>query len=79
VEQRPVSVDELSTFDEAGALGTAAIITPVEAVNYRGVDHTYCREGKVGPVVTQLYERLLAIQTGEAEDIYGWTEIVDEG
>jgi branched-chain amino acid aminotransferase len=79
VEQRPVSVDELSTFDEAGALGTAAIITPVEAVNYRGADHTYCRDGKAGPVVTQLYQRLLAIQTGEAEDIYGWTEIVDEG
>jgi len=79
VEQRPVSVEELASFDEAGALGTAAIITPVEAVSYRGVDHVYCKDGKAGPVVTRLYERLLAIQTGEAEDIYGWTEIVDEG
>ncbi|MHB0979456.1 MAG: branched-chain amino acid aminotransferase [Thermoleophilia bacterium] len=78
VEQRPVSVDELSTFDEAGALGTAAIITPVEAVTYQGVDHVYCTGGKAGPVVTELYQRLQAVQIGEADDPYGWTEIVAE-
>ncbi|MHB1344791.1 MAG: branched-chain amino acid aminotransferase [Thermoleophilia bacterium] len=78
VEQRPVSVDELPTFDEAGALGTAAIITPVEAVTYRGVDHVYCTGGTAGTVVTELYERLRAVQTGEAEDPYGWTEIIPE-
>lgn len=78
VEQRPVSVDELPTFDEAGALGTAAIITPVEAVTHRGVDHVYCTGGKAGPVVTELYERLRAVQTGEADDPYGWTEIIAE-
>lgn len=78
VEQRPVSVEELPRFDEAGALGTAAIITPVEAVTYRGVDHVYCTGGKAGPIVTELYERLRAVQTGEADDPYGWTEVIDE-
>ncbi len=78
VEQRPVSVEELADFDEAGALGTAAIISPVESVTYQGVEHVYCTGGTAGPTVTALYERLLAIQTGEAEDIYGWTEVVPE-
>jgi branched-chain amino acid aminotransferase len=76
VEQRPVSVDELPTFDEAGALGTAAIITPVEAITYRGKDYVYARNGKAGPVTTELYERLTAIQTGEADDPYGWCEVI---
>lgn len=78
VEQRPVSVEELGDFDEAGALGTAAIITPVESVTYQGVEHVYCADGVAGPTVTALYERLLAIQTGEADDVYGWTEVVPE-
>src|SRR5512137_1093450 len=52
VEQRPVSVDELATFDEAGCLGTAAVITPVEAVTHRGVDHVYAKDGKAGPLTT---------------------------
>ena len=78
VEQRPVSVDELPTFDEAGCLGTAAVITPVEAVTYRGVDHVYAREGKAGPLTTELYRRLTAIQLGETADPYGWTEVIPE-
>jgi branched-chain amino acid aminotransferase len=78
VERRPISVDELSTFDEAGCLGTAAVITPVEAITYRGVDHVYCRDGKAGPLTTELYNRLTAIQVGESADPYGWTEIIEE-
>lgn len=79
VEHRPVEVDELATFDEAGALGTAAGITPVGTITYRGQEFVYSRDGKAGPVTTRLYERLTAIQTGEAEDPYGWCEVVPEG
>ena len=32
VEERPVPVDELDTFEEAGACGTAAVISPIESV-----------------------------------------------
>jgi branched-chain amino acid aminotransferase len=76
VEQRPVSVDELASFDEAGCLGTAAVITPVEAVTFRDKEYVYCRDGKGGPITTKLYKRLTAIQWGEAPDPYGWTEII---
>ncbi|MCX5733147.1 MAG: branched-chain amino acid aminotransferase [candidate division NC10 bacterium] len=79
VEQRPVSVDELPTFNEAGCLGTAAVITPVEAITYRGKDFVYAKNGKAGPITAEMYKRLTAIQLGEAPDPYGWTEIVSEG
>ena len=78
VEQRQVSVDELPAFNEAGCLGTAAVITPVEAITYRGKDYVYSRDGKAGPLTTELYKRLTTIQWGEAEDPYGWTEIIPE-
>jgi branched-chain amino acid aminotransferase len=78
VEERPISVEELGRFDEAGCLGTAAVITPVEAVTYRGQDFVYAKDGKAGPVTTELYRRLTAIQLGEAPDPYGWTEIIPE-
>ena len=78
VEQRQVSVDELPRFNEAGCLGTAAVITPVESITYRGTDHVYAKDGKAGPITTELYKRLTAIQWGEAKDPYGWTEIISE-
>ncbi len=78
VEPRPIAVDELGTFDEAGCLGTAAVITPVESITYRGTEYVYGTRGRAGPVTTRLYEQLTAIQWGEAEDPYGWTEIIPE-
>ena len=78
VQARPVALDELGSFDEAGCLGTAAVITPVESITHRGREYAYTRDGKAGPVVTELYKRLTAIQWGEAEDPYGWTEIIPE-
>jgi branched-chain amino acid aminotransferase len=78
VEQRPISVEELPSLSEAGCLGTAAVITPVEAVVYRDAEYVYARDGKAGPVTTELYKRLTAIQWGEAPDPYGWTEIIPE-
>ncbi len=76
VEERPLALDELPSFEEAGCLGTAAVITPVELITWRGKDIVYVRDGKPGKKVLELYNRLTAIQKGEAADPYGWTEIV---
>ena len=78
VEQRPVAIDELASFDEAGCLGTAAVVTPVEAITYRGKDFIYAKDGKAGPITMELYQRLTAIQWGEAPDPYGCVEILAE-
>jgi branched-chain amino acid aminotransferase len=79
VEHRPVLVEELDTFDEVGACGTAAVISPIKRIVDRqtGKEYTYCCEGKAGPISTRLYNTLKGIQEGELEDKYGWTSIVE--
>jgi branched-chain amino acid aminotransferase len=74
VEERPVPLEELREFVETGACGTAAVITPIESIMLRGEEIVYLRDGKPGPHCTALYNGLTAIQSGDAEDKYGWTE-----
>lgn len=72
VEKRKVPVEELVEFDEIGAVGTAAVVTPVNQIDYRDKKYTFGQGDKAGPVITGLYERLVKIQTGEIEDKFGW-------
>ena len=77
VEQRPIPVSELPTFEEAGACGTAAVISPIESVFDldNGTMVTYGSE--VGKTCIELYNRLQDIQYGRAEDKFGWTMVVE--
>ena len=79
VEKRPVALDELDTFEEAGACGTAAVITPIRKVvdPDTGRIYEFCADGKPGPVSTQLYNKLVAVQQGDEPDTHGWVEFVD--
>lgn len=79
VERRPVEFDELATFEEVGACGTAAIIAPIGEIKDldTGKVFTYCKDGKAGPVSTKLYETLVGIQFGEIEDPFGWVTVLD--
>ena len=79
VEVRPVPEEELSTFEEAGACGTAAVISPIERIDdlETGKSYVFTKDGKPGPVLTELYNRLRAIQYGDAADDYGWVTIVE--
>ncbi len=74
VERRPVAFDELETFEEIGACGTAAIISPIgcviDAENQKF--YNFCCDGKAGPISTKLYNYLVGLQTGEIEDEFGW-------
>ncbi|HEX2395014.1 MAG TPA: branched-chain amino acid aminotransferase [Bacteroidales bacterium] len=79
VEKRHIPLDELSSFEEVGACGTAAVITPIRKI----VDpvtnriYEYCKDGKPGPVSTKLYNKLVAIQNGDEPDLHGWVEYID--
>lgn len=79
VERRPVAVEELAEFDEVGACGTAAVISPIKLIQDRelGTVYNYCKDGKAGPVSTKLYERLRAIQYGEEADKFNWNTIIE--
>ncbi|MFN8258294.1 MAG: branched-chain amino acid aminotransferase [Bacteroidales bacterium] len=76
-ERRPVLLEELGTFDEVGACGTAAVITPIKRIvdNLNGKEYLFGTEP--GPVSLKLYNKLLAIQTGDEPDIFEWNTIVE--
>ncbi|MFA6806753.1 MAG: aminotransferase class IV, partial [Bacteroidales bacterium] len=77
VEERPIPVEELSTFDEVAACGTAAVISPISQIQERATGKVYDYGTEAGPVCTKLYEKLKGIQEGEIEDIYNWNTIVE--
>ncbi|NBC82599.1 MAG: branched-chain amino acid aminotransferase [Bacteroidetes bacterium] len=78
VEKRPVLYDELSTFDEVGACGTAAVIAPVGKIYDPDFDKTfvYSADGHPGPICQKLYRKITDIQFGDEEDIFGWIDYV---
>ena len=78
VERRQIPEDELETFEEAGACGTAAVISPISYIDDldTGKRYTFSKDGKPGPVSTQLYNHLRNIQYGIEEDKHGWTRVV---
>ena len=78
VECRPVPVEELDTFEEAGACGTAAVISPISYIDDADTGHRYNFGAEPGPKSRRLFETLRAIQYGEIEDKHGWTRVVIE-
>lgn len=78
VERRQVAVEELATFNEAGACGTAAVISPIERIDDydKKITYSFSKDGKPGVVCEKLYNKLLAIQYGDEPDTHGWVTIV---
>ena len=72
IEERDVPVDKLDEFTEAGACGTAAVITPIGKISHNGKDHTFGNGKEAGPVTKKLYDMLTGIQRGEREAPEGW-------
>jgi len=77
VERRSVAVEELETFDEAGACGTAAIISPIGKIVDRDTGKTINYGTEAGPISTKLYETLRGIQEGTVADTHGWTTVIE--
>ena len=79
VEKRPIEEAELGSFDEIGACGTAAVISPISKIVDRSTGHEFVvsKDGQVGPKSTALYKQLRALQDGEVEEIHGWNVFVD--
>ena len=78
VECRPVPLEELNEMSEAGACGTAAVISPISRIDDIELGKSYViGDGKPGPVLTGLYHQLRAIQYGDAPDTHGWVTVLD--
>lgn len=79
VENRHIPVEELAEIDEAAAVGTAAVASPVAEIHDldNGTKYIVAKDGKPGPVVTALYNKLRGIQLGEEPDTHGWNTIIE--
>ena len=72
-----VYINELDQFAEAGACGTAAVISPIGGIQYGDDFHVFYSETDVGPITKHLYEELTGIQFGDVEAPEGWIVKVD--
>ena len=76
VECRQIPEEELETFEEAGACGTAAVISPISRIDDAETGKSYVFGEKPGPISEMLYNKLRNIQYGIEEDKHGWTRVV---
>ena len=81
VEERNLSIDELMEAGKTGALkeawgtGTAAVISPIGELCYKG-DKVTINNFKTGELTQKLFDTLTGIQWGRLEDKYNWTKIL---
>ena len=79
VEERLLSIDELEaamengTLEEAWGCGTAAVVSPIGELCYKGVKYPV-NNGEIGEVTQMLYDTLTGIQWGKVEDKFGWIQ-----
>ena len=76
VERRQIQEEELETFEEAGACGTAAVISPISRIDDAETGKSYVFGEKPGPICEMLYHKLRNIQYGIEPDVHGWTRVV---
>lgn len=71
-EETTISIYDLDQFEEAGAMGTAAVISPVGSITHNGDKHVFYSETEVGPKTQALYSRLVGIQFGTESGPADW-------
>jgi branched-chain amino acid aminotransferase len=79
--ERPLPIDELVAAIESGrvsemfAVGTAAVITPIGVLGYRG-RRLPIAPGAPRAIARRLYDALTDLQYGRAADPHGWMRVV---
>lgn len=82
VQERRIAIDEVIEAIRSGAMreafgaGTAAIISPVGRLAWRGETFTV-NDNQAGPLTRELYDLITGIQLGEIEDGYGWNHVIE--
>ncbi len=77
VEERDITIEEVihalqaGRLDEAFGTGTAAVISPIGLLSYKGEEYIVNDE-KIGNIAKKLYDTITKIQYGEIEDKFGW-------
>lgn len=77
IQERKLSMDEIliahreGTLKEVFASGTAAVISPVGQIYYKGSEYIINKDN-AGPLTERLYQEILQIQYGEKGDPFSW-------
>ena len=77
VSERLLSIDELAealengTLKEAWGCGTAAVVSPIGELCYKGKKYPV-NNGEIGQTTQYLYDTLTGIQWGILDDPFGW-------
>jgi branched-chain amino acid aminotransferase len=75
--ERPISIQEVvegcksGSIKEMFATGTAAVISPVGLISYKGEDFQVA-DGQTGELSKKLYDEITDIQYGRRKDPFGW-------
>ena len=81
VSERPIAIDEVieaahrGTLREVWGTGTAAVISPVGELAYKG-ERLVIGSGRIGELTQKLYDAIVDIQYGRVPDTRGWTVAV---
>jgi len=81
VKEGRITIDEVlnglkdGTVSEVFGAGTAAVISPVGTLSYKGEDYQVS-DGETGPVAMRFYEHLTGIQYGKEADHFDWVEAI---
>ncbi len=81
--ERRISIDEIQDAYKNGKLeevfgsGTAAVISPVGVLGYKGHDMVI-NGGKIGPFAQKMYDYIEGLHCGDVKDTQGFIEIVAE-
>ncbi len=79
--ERPITIEEVLDGAESGSLkecfgtGTAAVISPVGSLHYKGRDYVI-NGGETGPLAKKFFDEITGLQYGEIEDSLGWVEVL---
>ncbi|KAF8846549.1 branched-chain-amino-acid aminotransferase [Acephala macrosclerotiorum] len=81
-EVRPIKYEELPTFSEVLAAGTAAALVPIKSITRRSRNETFSyiaeNDEEPGPICMKLLTTLKGIQMGKIKDTFGWNLKVEE-
>jgi len=82
VEKRPIKYEELPSFAEVMAAGTAAALVPIKSITMNSkndvIKYMDDAEQNPGPACTKLLSTLKGIQQGKIKDTFGWLDAVPE-
>jgi len=81
-EKRSIKYEELPSFSEVLAAGTAAALVPIKSITRKSRDETFsyieATSEEPGPFCIKLLTTLKGIQTGKIKDTFGWNSRVEQ-